>query len=137
MWGRWLWPEFEVFYFNTILNKSSEWGVCLSRCLASPHYDQVMPFGWYFTSAIPKVLSLSTVLVPLGLLLPTTHAKNVRFVTKVPSLVVHSCDQVLACSRYGLCAFVLLAAPQGAALHYLRLSDPQYFVGRRFGPLVS
>ncbi|KAI8889515.1 glycosyltransferase family 22 protein [Backusella circina FSU 941] len=45
LWGRWIWPEAMVFYFNAILNKSSEWGT--------------MPFQTYFTSFLPRILIVS------------------------------------------------------------------------------
>ena len=52
LWMRMVWPEFEVWWFNAVDNKSSEWGV--------------MPFHWYFSNALPKGLLLTIFLIPLA-----------------------------------------------------------------------
>ena len=54
LWQRFLWPEGEVLIFNTVENRSSEYGTS--------------PWHWYGTSAIPKTMLGTFLLLPLGLL---------------------------------------------------------------------
>lgn len=51
-WARLCYPEWEVFYFNAIRNKSSAWGT--------------LPFHWYLTSALPRALTGALPLAAVG-----------------------------------------------------------------------
>ncbi|GAP91649.1 putative Alg9-like mannosyltransferase [Rosellinia necatrix] len=73
-WQKPLWPELWGFYYNAVLGSSSDWGVS--------------PWHYYFTSALPKILTnplTSTVLIPFALWNSGT-AKQARALV-VPSLL--------------------------------------------------
>jgi alpha-1,6-mannosyltransferase len=59
LWNQWvMWPEGQVFYYNAILGKSSDWGTS--------------PWHWYLSNAIPKAMLMTLFLVPLSVVrIPT------------------------------------------------------------------
>lgn len=74
-WNRPLWPEGEVLWYNTILNRSSDYGTS--------------PFLWYFYSAIPRGMAASLFLVPIGLFLD--HRVRTLCLPAVLFVLIYSC----------------------------------------------
>lgn len=58
-WGRLIWPEFQVFLFNGVQNRSVEWGVS--------------PFTFYFTNLLPKITPIALPISILGLFYKDTR----------------------------------------------------------------
>ncbi|KAK1581408.1 hypothetical protein Q3G72_005773 [Acer saccharum] len=77
MWKKLVWPEFEVLWFNSVLNRSTEWGVSFSYRTHS--------FHWYFTSALPRSLLAAYPLFVLGVVL---DRRVLSFVIPVFSFVL-------------------------------------------------
>ena len=62
-WKRWIWPEFEVFWFNVIDNKSSDWGT--------------ESWHWYWTSALPRSCLFALPLAFVGCFLWSSNSSGV------------------------------------------------------------
>lgn len=74
-WNQWIWPEGMVFYFNAILNKSSEWGT--------------LPFYAYFLSFLPRLLLVS---YPLSIISYLMDSRVRRMLTPmIIYIILFSC----------------------------------------------
>ena len=61
---RFLWAEGVVLFYNTVENKSSDWGTS--------------PWWWYFGSALPKALAAGAVFAVLSVVKVNLNGKDAK-----------------------------------------------------------
>lgn len=97
-----LWPEWTGFYYNTILGKSSEWGV------SAWHY--------YLTNAIPKLLLNPVSLlicIPTALLIPQTRPRSIGLL--LPNLAFVALFSILPHKEWRFIVYIVPAFTAVAA----------------------